>query len=77
MVPIERIEARAYEMPTDAPEADGTAEWDSTTLVAFARLAEAERFLLRLLALLLSLSLEEERAVAPCTHFRWPGNTRS
>ncbi|HEX5745391.1 MAG TPA: enolase C-terminal domain-like protein [Archangium sp.] len=33
VVPIERIEARAYEIPTDAPEADGTAEWDSTTLV--------------------------------------------
>ncbi|QRK05929.1 mandelate racemase [Archangium violaceum] len=32
-VPIERIEARAYEIPTDAPEADGTIEWDSTTLV--------------------------------------------
>lgn len=31
--PIERLEARAYTIPTDAPEADGTLEWDSTTLV--------------------------------------------
>ena len=30
---IERIEARAYTVPTDAPEADGTSAWDSTTLV--------------------------------------------
>jgi L-alanine-DL-glutamate epimerase-like enolase superfamily enzyme len=31
--PIERLSASAYEIPTDAPEADGTLEWDSTTLV--------------------------------------------
>ena len=31
--PIERIKARAYTVPTDAPEADGTFAWDSTTLV--------------------------------------------
>jgi L-alanine-DL-glutamate epimerase-like enolase superfamily enzyme len=30
---IERIEASAYKIPTDAPEADGTLSWDSTTLV--------------------------------------------
>lgn len=36
--PIGRIAARAYEIPTDAPEADGTFEWDSTVLV----LAEIE-----------------------------------
>jgi L-alanine-DL-glutamate epimerase-like enolase superfamily enzyme len=30
---IEQIEVAAYEIPTDAPEADGTLEWDSTTLV--------------------------------------------
>lgn len=32
-VPIERVEATAYTIPTDAPESDGTLAWDSTTLV--------------------------------------------
>lgn len=31
--PIERICARAYRIPTDRPESDGTLQWDSTTLV--------------------------------------------
>ena|SRR5690242_2251801 len=31
--PIERIDVSAYKIPTDAPEADGTFAWDSTTLV--------------------------------------------
>jgi L-alanine-DL-glutamate epimerase-like enolase superfamily enzyme len=31
--PIERVAARAYEIPTDAPEADGTFAWDRTVLV--------------------------------------------
>ncbi|MGD2137228.1 MAG: enolase C-terminal domain-like protein [Gammaproteobacteria bacterium] len=30
---IEQLEAAAYRIPTDAPEADGTLAWDSTTLV--------------------------------------------
>lgn len=30
---VERVEVRAYEIPTDAPEQDGTASWDSTTMV--------------------------------------------
>jgi L-alanine-DL-glutamate epimerase-like enolase superfamily enzyme len=30
---IGRVTASAYTIPTDAPEADGTLEWDSTTLV--------------------------------------------
>ena len=30
---IERIEVRAYRIPTDYPEADGTLAWDSTTMV--------------------------------------------
>jgi len=30
---IERIEARAYSVPTDAPEADGTFAWERTTIV--------------------------------------------
>jgi L-alanine-DL-glutamate epimerase-like enolase superfamily enzyme len=31
--PVERVEARAYTIPTDAPEADGTLAWDATTIV--------------------------------------------
>jgi len=30
---IERIEVGAYTIPTDAPEADGTLEWEATTIV--------------------------------------------
>ncbi|OJU25000.1 MAG: mandelate racemase [Nitrobacter sp. 62-13] len=32
-VPIERVRARAFKIPTDKPEADGTIAWDATTLV--------------------------------------------
>jgi len=32
-VPVERIDASAYTIPTDAPESDGTLEWHATTLV--------------------------------------------
>ena len=31
--PVERLEVHAYTIPTDAPESDGTLEWDSTTIV--------------------------------------------
>jgi L-alanine-DL-glutamate epimerase-like enolase superfamily enzyme len=31
--PIDKVEASAYTIPTDAPEGDGTFLWDSTTLV--------------------------------------------
>lgn len=31
--PISSVRARAYRIPTDAPEADGTLEWDATTMV--------------------------------------------
>jgi L-alanine-DL-glutamate epimerase-like enolase superfamily enzyme len=31
--PIERVSAEAFVVPTDAPESDGTFEWDSTTMV--------------------------------------------
>ncbi|MGW0231227.1 enolase C-terminal domain-like protein [Actinopolymorpha singaporensis] len=31
--PVTEIETRAYTIPTDAPEGDGTLTWDSTTLV--------------------------------------------
>lgn len=31
--PIESLEVSAYQVPTDAPESDGTLTWDSTTLV--------------------------------------------
>lgn len=30
---IERVDVSAYRIPTDAPESDGTLEWDSTTIV--------------------------------------------
>lgn len=30
---IEDVKVSAYEIPTDAPEADGTAKWNSTTLI--------------------------------------------
>ena len=30
---VERIDVQAYTIPTDAPEGDGTLEWDSTTIV--------------------------------------------
>jgi len=32
-VPIERVSAEAFVVPTDAHESDGTFEWDSTTMV--------------------------------------------
>ncbi len=32
-VPIERVEVKAYTVPTSSPESDGTLEWDRTTLV--------------------------------------------
>jgi L-alanine-DL-glutamate epimerase-like enolase superfamily enzyme len=42
-VPIAAIEARAYTVPTDAPESDGTIEWDSTTIVVAEARAENGR----------------------------------
>jgi L-alanine-DL-glutamate epimerase-like enolase superfamily enzyme len=30
---VDRLEARAYTIPTDAPESDGTFAWDATTIV--------------------------------------------
>ncbi|MGB0066788.1 MAG: hypothetical protein WBQ11_01975, partial [Isosphaeraceae bacterium] len=32
-VPVDALEIRAYQVPTDAPESDGTYEWRATTLV--------------------------------------------
>ncbi len=31
--PVENVRVTAYTVPTDGPESDGTAEWDSTTIV--------------------------------------------
>jgi L-alanine-DL-glutamate epimerase-like enolase superfamily enzyme len=42
-VRIERVEVSAYEIPTDAPEADGTFAWDSTTLVVVELTAGGQR----------------------------------
>jgi L-alanine-DL-glutamate epimerase-like enolase superfamily enzyme len=33
VIPVEHIDVSVYTIPTDAPEADGTYAWDSTTLV--------------------------------------------
>jgi L-alanine-DL-glutamate epimerase-like enolase superfamily enzyme len=41
--PLERLSASAYTIPTDAPEADGTIAWDSTTLVLVEAEAGGER----------------------------------
>lgn len=40
---ITGIEVSAYEIPTDAPESDGTLAWDSTTMVVVRLSAGAER----------------------------------
>lgn len=32
-IPIKKLDVSAYKIPTDAPEADGTIQWNSTTLV--------------------------------------------
>lgn len=32
-VPIDQVTVSAYTIPTDAPEADGTLEWNSTTMI--------------------------------------------
>jgi L-alanine-DL-glutamate epimerase-like enolase superfamily enzyme len=42
-VAIERIEVSAYTVPTDAPESDGTLEWDSTTMVLVEAKGSGER----------------------------------
>ncbi|WP_238327676.1 hypothetical protein [Paraburkholderia mimosarum] len=31
--PVTRLEARAFKIPTDGPESDGTIAWDASTLV--------------------------------------------
>src|SRR5689334_21883299 len=33
LVHVSRLDVSAYKIPTDAPEADGTIQWNSTTLV--------------------------------------------
>ncbi len=40
---IESLDVSAYTVPTDAPEADGTATWDSTTLVVVEPVAAGVR----------------------------------
>ena len=42
-LPIERLEVEAYTIPTDAPEADGTLAWDSTTIVVVHARSAGER----------------------------------
>jgi len=43
VVPISDVRASAYVVPTDAPEADGTFAWESTTLVVVELTAGGER----------------------------------
>ena len=40
---VSGLEVRAYEIPTDCPESDGTLEWDSTTVVVVEVAAGEER----------------------------------
>jgi L-alanine-DL-glutamate epimerase-like enolase superfamily enzyme len=40
---VEKVEARAFTVPTEAPESDGTLEWDSTTIVVVEVEAGGER----------------------------------
>lgn len=42
-VAVDRIEAAAFTIPTDGPEADGTLSWDSTTIVIAHAYAGGER----------------------------------
>ncbi|QSQ23719.1 mandelate racemase [Pyxidicoccus parkwayensis] len=42
-VPISEVQASAYKVPTDAPEADGTFAWESTTLVVVELTAGGQR----------------------------------
>ena len=42
-VTIDRLEVSAHTIPTDAPEADGTLSWDSTTIVIVRASAGGER----------------------------------
>lgn len=40
--PVTEVRARAFTIPTDEPESDGTLEWDATTIVVVELEAEAE-----------------------------------
>jgi L-alanine-DL-glutamate epimerase-like enolase superfamily enzyme len=42
-IPVEHLDVSAFTIPTDRPEADGTLEWDSTTLVVVEVAAGDER----------------------------------
>jgi hypothetical protein len=39
---VTQLEVAAFTVPTDAPEADGTLSWDSTTIVVVHAHAEGE-----------------------------------
>ncbi len=42
-VPVEHLEVSVFKIPTDAPEADGTFAWDSTTLIVVELTAGSQR----------------------------------
>ena len=46
MTTVERLSARAFTVPTDAPEADGTAAWDATTIVVVEATVDGRRIAL-------------------------------
>jgi L-alanine-DL-glutamate epimerase-like enolase superfamily enzyme len=41
-VPVTEVKVRAYTVPTDEPESDGTLEWDATTIVVVELEADGE-----------------------------------
>jgi L-alanine-DL-glutamate epimerase-like enolase superfamily enzyme len=74
--PLTALDAAAYEIPTDAPESDGTLEWDSTTIVVVEAHAEgktgigytyAHRAAAEIIAGKLAGAIEGTDALAPQT----------
>lgn len=78
-VPLERVEASAYTVPTDQPEADGTMAWDRTTLVVAEVSAGgmtglgytyADGCIVRLIAGALAKAVQREDAMDPPAAWR-------
>lgn len=67
--PLESVSARAYRIPTEQPESDGTLEWDATTLVVAHATAAGRRGMGFTYADTAAAKLIEER-LAPRLHGR-------
>ena len=67
--PLESVSARAYRIPTEQPESDGTLEWDATTLVVAHATAAGRRGMGFTYADTAAAKLIEER-LAPHLHGR-------